>query len=96
MRGEHSCTRQTVLSLTGSSPHARGALALKTGAHTIAGIIPACAGSTGPEDGRAYDRGDHPRMRGEHSCTRQTVLSLTGSSPHARGARFDTFCAGVS
>ena len=50
-------------------------------------IIPAYAGSTRRH--RAWYRAlrDHPRMRGEHSTTDMIVSGLTGSSPHARGAR---------
>jgi len=32
-------------------------------------------------------RGDHPRIRGEHSATHDTTLTMPGSSPHTRGAR---------
>ena len=50
-------------------------------------IIPACAGSTGGGGGRWLSRGDHPRMRGEHTVVKDVRQTVLGSSPHARGAR---------
>ena len=87
MRGEHRSDRLSSASRRGSSPHARGARDRRLQQARQEGIIPACAGST-PEttDIHGHHR-DHPRMRGEHLCSRQSPSAATGSSPHARGAR---------
>ena len=53
----------------------------------LAGIIPACAGSTLVEVTCAPDAGDHPRVRGEHPPMVMLPLPSGGSSPRARGAR---------
>ena len=58
-------------------------------AHVVAGIIPACAGSTGEKPHDWDCIGDHPRMRGEHQLFEGDPDYTPGSSPHARGARFD-------
>ena len=73
--------------MQGSSPHARGTqsrLPLPQGAN---GIIPACAGNTPATIFLPRCRGDHPRMRGEHTCTLWPSKTVEGSSPHARGTR---------
>ena len=80
----------TSLGEMGSSPHARGARRTGGGAVDHAGIIPACAGSTSSTRLIASSSGDHPRMRGEHSCTTLRDVPILGSSPHARGARIGT------
>ena len=46
MRGEHRSMSSLSSSCPGSSPHARGARYTHGTAHHVAGIIPACAGST--------------------------------------------------
>ena len=51
------------------------------------GIIPACAGSTSGEPRQQKRRGDHPRVRGEHSLLSKLNRIKRGSSPRARGAR---------
>ena len=67
MRGEHRTVEPFQSCTSGSSPHARGALDARPVDHEPDGIIPACAGSTGPW-GRPGSAGrDHPRMRGEHA-----------------------------
>ena len=66
MRGEHDVRVSSMRLITGSSPHARGALHMYVQLMKACGIIPACAGSTPYDllDNSAC--GDHPRMRGEH------------------------------
>ena len=86
MRGEHDSPKAKLRALRGSSPHARGALPDLDGAEQLAGIIPACAGSTSPIDTVVPAMGDHPRMRGEHVLAAHALGILAGSSPHARGA----------
>ena len=72
--------------VTGSSPHARGALLLHISWQSDFGIIPACAGSTACLSAQYSALQDHPRMRGEHGAHTARRRTRTGSSPHARGA----------
>ena len=87
MRGEHSPERQSRTNQLGSSPHARGAPFLRARGPILGGIIPACAGSTHRSTIGRSRRRDHPRMRGEHLCTKCVDSIRRGSSPHARGAQ---------
>ena len=87
MRGEHHCAVRDLHQGRGSSPHARGALLERLQRGGEDGIIPACAGSTSQRNPRGSCPWDHPRMRGEHSCSRSALVLTVGSSPHARGAR---------
>ena len=73
--------------MPGSSPHARGALAVQAGVRYLLGIIPACAGSTRQCRRCSAWRRDHPRMRGEHCSSCLALRVAPGSSPHARGAQ---------
>ncbi len=87
MRGEHFTRSFDTSDWSGSSPHARGALRGVTYCTSPRRLIPACAGSTGPgASGRPWTAA-HPRMRGEHVSSYWLVCLLSGSSPHARGAR---------
>ena len=86
MRGEHSMFPRETPRTRGSSPHARGAPTSREDAVARQGIIPACAGSTSGRRGHLPPTRDHPRMRGEHSCTTSRDVPILGSSPHARGA----------
>ena len=86
MRGEHAPPEATESFISGSSPHARGAL-LRSMPHIRArGIIPACAGSTRRSKSSDNANRDHPRMRGEHKILIFRCRPDWGSSPHARGA----------
>ena len=86
MRGEHARPRVRQCAASGSSPHARGALAGGCVECCGKGIIPACAGSTRYRRNRGHGRWDHPRMRGEHLIPPTRSQASWGSSPHARGA----------
>ena len=86
MRGEHDDRTAQAVERFGSSPHARGAPRAAPPSAALAGIIPACAGSTSTGGRRPCRCRDHPRMRGEHNSTRTESPTSTGSSPHARGA----------
>ena len=50
-------------------------------------IIPAYAGSTGESWNRKTYRRDHPRVCGEHSDTKSSMVLQAGSSPRMRGAQ---------
>ena len=86
MRGEHALPLGSSLTPRGSSPHARGAPAACCLYSGDVGIIPACAGSTATRTALRLLKGDHPRMRGEHSMSHSASSLVLGSSPHARGA----------
>ena len=85
MRGEHLATQFEQWHTTGSSPHARGTLIVRTISLVYAGIIPACAGNTKHVIAKRQLHGDHPRMRGEHGSRWRSNRLFRGSSPHARG-----------
>ena len=93
MRGEHSVSGNTHMRSMGSSPHARGARLHVLSLHSVTGIIPACAGSAACHFPRRPGTEDHPRMRGEHGIFSAVSAHLSGSSPHARGARIFTIVA---
>ena len=86
MRGEHLWSVPAPWGSAGSSPHARGARDAAKFREQLAGIIPACAGSTTCAASPWWCRRDHPRMRGEHRATVAAPCLAKGSSPHARGA----------
>ena len=69
IRGEHRPSLSHISPKPGSSPHTRGARVV---CHEILlgpGIIPAYAGSTRGLRGGRCNHKDHPRIRGEHSCS---------------------------
>ena len=66
MCGEHVYTADDVVHSKGSSPHVRGAPPCHLQSGHVHGIIPACAGSTVDQFVVGLERGDHPRMCGEH------------------------------
>ena len=68
MCGEHVVLPPFFWTVSGSSPHVRGALARVGHLRPQPGIIPACAGSTESAANHARSRRDHPRMCGEHLC----------------------------
>ena len=87
MRGVYPLWATPYESAYGSSPHARGlplATAMMSGR---CGIIPACAGFTGPGPALRPHDADHPRMRGVYRRPGRRDRPRPGSSPHARGLR---------
>ena len=66
-RGEHQLNPLDDPAYTGSSPHARGTLALIQWAHEEKRFIPARAGNTCWISLRSRSSSVHPRTRGEHS-----------------------------
>ena len=95
VRGEHSKNPSEGRRTGGSSPRARGAPCTFLYFGAMAGIIPACAGSTPCGSAPTRVSGDHPRVRGEHVETTTGMSPKMGSSPRARGARFPT-CAFIA
>ena len=86
IRGEHSIVSGATCTMSGSSPHTRGARVQVVLLGADEWIIPAYAGSTVvpiPGETLAWD---HPRIRGEHVTSRKAIPSGAGSSPHTRGA----------
>ena len=69
MCGEHSMGSCSRRGCWGSSPHVRGALRRACDRGQVAGIIPACAGSTPAVHGLRTQCRDHPRMCGEHELS---------------------------
>ena len=89
MRGEQFARINTDLGIMGSSPRARGTVDWSYIAPHIPGIIPACAGNRADADALKEEAGDHPRVRGEQSHLSAVFLTMTGSSPRARGTAND-------
>ena len=92
MRGEHFNGNEEAAWYVGSSPHARGTLALY--AASVAGqrLIPACAGNTHSVSPPAMRNTAHPRMRGEHGrergrclARRRLIPACAGNTPGCRG-----------
>ena len=91
MCGEHDSVTLDYVPPSGSSPHVRGARGNCRYNSAMAGIIPACAGST-PDNARFVITGrDHPRMCGEHAILHGSWHDGGGSSPHVRGAPVQAF-----
>ena len=86
IRGEHNSNVLTEMLTCGSSPHTRGAHARLPAREPLRRIIPAYAGSTVAQIPGKIVKADHPRIRGEHSVRHSKSVSLSGSSPHTRGA----------
>ena len=84
-RGEHQCGLSAVLIRRGSSPLARGTRFQCVHDAPHAGLIPARAGNTWTGCGRIFQRGAHPRSRGEHALNELEDEMPLGSSPLARG-----------
>ena len=86
IRGEHRALNPGGVFSAGSSPHTRGARALRATETGPLRIIPAYAGSTLiPLTWQGYVS-DHPRIRGEHVASATPEACPEGSSPHTRGA----------
>ena len=83
----------------GSSPLARGLLAVATIMLRDVGIIPARAGFTRQRLILVIRAGDHPRSRGVYPTPVVSLLEIMGSSPLARGLRWHTAvngqCSGI-
>ena len=85
MGGEHTKGSRRVAAMRGSSPHGRGTSAPSGRREKPARVIPAWAGNMMLEStSRAISAG-HPRMGGEHSGPKPSLVFARGSSPHGRG-----------
>ena len=86
-RGEDHGSVGETMTISGSSPLARGGRSRILGVSLPDGLIPAGAGRTVPvHDGRGAGRA-HPRWRGEDMSELSKQLTAEGSSPLARGGR---------
>ena len=70
IRGEHVVVVESDGRGQGSSPHTRGARRRRSTPQSQTRIIPAYAGSTYPGSRPCGRRPDHPRIRGEHICSK--------------------------
>ena len=86
-RGEHANALPRTLRNLGSSPLARGTLAILTRHDQPDGLIPARAGNTDARLQHSARTGAHPRSRGEHIIWDMAYGVALGSSPLARGTR---------
>ena len=83
--GEHAIYSAAAIVAVGSSPRVRGTLIERRERTESGGIIPACAGNTGPPRPRSCHRRDHPRVCGEHYRVTLGAVVGAGSSPRVRG-----------
>ena len=90
-RGVYCPSPRTASSISGSSPLARGLHHRGQRLVVRAGIIPARAGFTFPDDLRARRRPDHPRSRGVYAVGHVEPDLDLGSSPLARGLHLLVF-----
>ena len=89
-RGEHHYFVVSVISISGSSPLARGTQLLLDAWFDVERFIPAGAGNTSPSDSAIRWMKVHPRWRGEHGKTSGDFKEIDGSSPLARGTRAES------
>ena len=90
IRGEHEDSTFPNTSTRGSSPHPRGARPWMIRSSGGMRIIPASAGSTISAAARPTGARDHPRIRGEHPLSPLAAAWPGGSSPHPRGAQWQS------
>ena len=84
-RGVYVTELPDAASVSGSSPLARGLLAIAADNLGAPGIIPARAGFTGNNSTIAFNGRDHPRSRGVYHVPLGHPPLSAGSSPLARG-----------
>ena len=81
--------------LPGSPPHTRGPHIPILIVCDEIGITPAHAGTTSRRPAWFRQIRDHPRTRGDHVTTRLKNWRISGSPPHTRGPRAQTFVTGT-
>ena len=84
-RGENTADSRRFDAWVGSSPLTRGKLDVLGVPAGAEGLIPAHAGKTLRDPGRAHGHGAHPRSRGENTRPREARDHAAGSSPLTRG-----------
>ncbi len=87
LRGDHRLAYRRLAPRRGSSPPARGPRKGCRPVRRLAGLIPACAGTTRSLSPAPPVTRAHPRLRGDHSSDNCFLSSTRGSSPPARGPR---------
>ena len=90
MRGERDVAKIADARAGGSSPHARGTQPHIDVQRQGRRFIPACAGNARIAPPMVRASAVHPRMRGERNQRCATPTTSIGSSPHARGTRFES------
>ena len=88
-RGEHPFAVGALYRGAGSSPRARGTRRHLHRLQRAHRFIPASAGNTVAVARAAPSAAVHPRERGEHAIDLGKGKPIPGSSPRARGTRFD-------
>ena len=89
-RGVYRTSKGRSMSMSGSSPLARGLPPRLRGDRRDCRIIPARAGFTRSRGRWKAARADHPRSRGVYGASGGLVLTFRGSSPLARGLHATT------
>ncbi len=85
MRGEQYIFHQTIYSIRGSPPLARGTASSRISNAAVRRITPACAGNSCTRLPEPPPWRDHPRLRGEQAHDSQGQGRSRGSPPLARG-----------
>ncbi len=85
LRGDHQRAPASLRAFLGSSPPARGPRIEVYPSNPDQGLIPACAGTTPHVMDPVREPRAHPRLRGDHYSGCYANVSITGSSPPARG-----------
>ena len=88
IRGEHQPRGFRSAPGLGSSPHTRGARSKTTQSFSLHRIIPAYAGSTLGDWLADAGLADHPRIRGEHSCSLYPWVAQGRIIPAYAGSTF--------
>ena len=87
LRGEHPFLYLQLLSPPGSPPPTRGTLETRLAKLESLRITPAYAGNTNAKYIENDVKGDHPRLRGEHTAFITLPFIFSGSPPPTRGTR---------
>ena len=96
MRGENGWLILKYVMPLGTSPRARGKRRTLLLRLLRLRNIPACAGKTTRFIFSNVAMAEHPRVRGENTVQLNSLLNLFGTSPRARGKRFEGILAAVS
>ena len=83
--GEYCIRTPKRTRMTGSPPRVRGVLTEKVSIRSLAGITPACAGSTDEKTAQSFLNRDHPRVCGEYTISMVRSSRGMGSPPRVRG-----------